>query len=156
MSDGPHRVLQRDQVGVRAFQIVSGEATRTLVRVATVLSGERARIEVRLDLGGERIELIEPTGDRGNEVNATGQCQHARQTLEHRIDRCSFASNRQHVRPSGQCCIEPLENLIVSRSGPRRWPADNSNDAAHEGCRLSTWATKSGPLARASEQSNRA
>ena len=82
MSDGPHRVLQRDQVGVRAFQSISGEATGTIVRVATAFAGERARVEVRLDLGGKRVELIEPTGDRSNEVNATGQRQHPRQTLE--------------------------------------------------------------------------
>ena len=90
-----------DQVGVRAFQIVSGEATRTLVRVATILSASVLASRSDSIWASERIELVEPTGDRGNEVNATGQCQHARQTLEQRIDRCSFASDRQHIRPSG-------------------------------------------------------
>ena len=122
MADRPQRILQSDEVGVGHLERRRVEhAGRVVVRV-----------EPRLDVGGEGVELVEPGHDRRDEIDSRRERQHTWEAPQERIDRPCSRHDRGDVRAPGQRLVETADDVGGVGSRPGRRTTDDTHDSTHE------------------------
>ena len=117
-ADGPQHVAQGDRLGARPLQL---------------LGVEHGGGQLGVDVGGVRVELVEPGRDRREQLVVIGQRQHAGQPAQGLVDDPRRGGDGAGITADRERRIEAVEQLGPRRRRTGRRTADDADDAAH-GC----------------------
>ncbi len=109
------------------------------------------RFEVGIDVVDIRVELVESTGDRRDELVMVRQRHHAGNTAKQKIRFRGPARDGDRIAERGDRGIQQLEHVVRTRHRSGGPTTDHSDDAAHGSpgyrCAGRRWLRHGGPAA---------